>query len=67
MTKTVLYPLIATGVIALTCLGRLNAQQSRGEAISIGTDHIGGVVTGESCVARLELRHRRIQMLPPGQ
>jgi hypothetical protein len=44
MTKTVLYLLIATVVIVLTWLGRLNAQQSRGEAISIGTD-IGGVVT----------------------
>jgi hypothetical protein len=46
MTKTVLYPLIVTGVIVLTWLGRLNAQQSRGEAVSIGTDDIGGVVTG---------------------
>jgi hypothetical protein len=46
MTKTVLYPLIVTGVIVLTWLGRLNAQRSRGEAISIGTDDIGGVVTG---------------------
>src|SRR6266852_4157489 len=46
MTKTILYPLIATGVILLTWLGRLNAQQSHGEAISIGTDDIGGVVTG---------------------
>jgi hypothetical protein len=46
MTKTVLYPLIVTSVIVLTWLGRLNAQQSRGETISIGTDDIGGVVTG---------------------
>ena len=38
--------LIATGVTLLTWLGGLNAQQSRGEAISIGTDDIGGVVTG---------------------
>jgi len=47
MTKTVLYALIVTGVIVLTWLGRLDARQSRGgEAISIGTDDIGGVVTG---------------------
>jgi hypothetical protein len=45
MAKTVAYRLIATGVILLACLGRLNARQSRSEAISIGRDDIGGVVT----------------------
>ena len=46
MTKTVLYPLIATIVIALAWFGRLNAQQSGREAISIGSDDLGGAVTG---------------------
>src|SRR6266852_8680655 len=45
MTERVLYPLIATGVIILVSLSGLNAQQSSGEAISIGGDDIGGVVT----------------------
>src|SRR5258708_1167215 len=44
MTYRVLYPLIATGVILLVSLSGLNAQQSPGEAISIGGDDIGGVV-----------------------
>ena len=48
MTKVALYPLIATGVIVLAWLGRLNAQQSRGEAISIESDAIAGVVTGSN-------------------
>ena len=46
MTKAVLYPLIATVVMALAWFGRLNAQQSGEEAISIGSDDLGGVVTG---------------------
>src|ERR1700682_5314973 len=45
MTKRVSYPLIATGVILLLSLSGLNAQQSPGQAISIGSDDIGGVVT----------------------
>src|SRR6266576_866152 len=45
MTKRVLYPSIATGVILLASLSRLNAQQSPEEAISLGSDDIGGVVT----------------------
>ena len=45
MAKRVLYPLIAIGVILLVSLTGLNAQQSSGEAISIGRDDIGGVVT----------------------
>jgi len=36
MAKRVLYPLIAIGVILLGSLRGLNAQLSRGEAISIG-------------------------------
>lgn len=46
MTKALLYGFIATGVIVLAWSGRLNVLQSRGEAISIGSDDIGGVVTG---------------------
>src|SRR2546426_11944933 len=45
MTNRVLYSLIATSVILLASLSGLNAQQSPGEAISIGSDDIGGVVT----------------------
>jgi len=45
MTNRVLYPLLAAGVILLVSLSGLNAQQSSGEAISIGGDDIGGVVT----------------------
>src|SRR5580765_6219286 len=45
MTKAVLYPLIATGVIALTWFGKLNAQPHPEEAISVGSDDIGGVVS----------------------
>jgi hypothetical protein len=45
MTQRVLYPLIATGAILLLSLGGLTAQQSPGEAILIGGDDIGGVVT----------------------
>src|SRR2546421_1602962 len=45
MSKRVLYPSIATGVILLASLSRLNAQQSPEEAISLGSDDIGGVVT----------------------
>jgi hypothetical protein len=45
MTKRVLYPLIATGVILLLSLSNLNPQQSSGEEILIGGDDIGGVVT----------------------
>jgi hypothetical protein len=45
MTKRVLYPLIAIGVILLVSLRGLNAQQSPGETMSIGSDDIGGVVT----------------------
>src|SRR5882672_3180566 len=44
MTKRVLYPPIATGVILLASLSGLNARQSPDEAISIGSDDIGGVV-----------------------
>ncbi len=44
MTNRVLYPLIAAGVILLVSLSGLNAQQSPGEAISIGGDDIAGVV-----------------------
>src|SRR5689334_2871374 len=45
MAKRVLYLLIAIGVVLLVSLSGLNAQESRGEAISIGDDDIGGVVT----------------------
>src|SRR5438067_918871 len=47
MSKRILYPLglIAAGVILVASLGRLNAQQSTGQAVSIGNDDIGGVVT----------------------
>src|SRR3984893_7070599 len=45
MTKAGLYPLIATSVILLVWFGKLNAQQSPGEAISMGSDAISGVVT----------------------
>src|SRR5882724_11406995 len=47
MSKRILYPLgaIGAGVILLASLGGLNAQQSAGEAISIGSHDIGGVVT----------------------
>jgi hypothetical protein len=45
MAKRVSYPLIAIGVILLVSLTGLNAQQSSGDAISIGRDDIGGVVT----------------------
>jgi hypothetical protein len=45
MAMRVLYPLIAIGVILLVSLRGLNAQQSSGEAVSIGDDDIGGVVT----------------------
>src|SRR5438876_12409227 len=45
MAKRVLYPLIAIGLILLVSLRGLNGQQSSGEAISIGSDDIGGVVT----------------------
>src|SRR5580704_12546052 len=45
MTKKVLYALIATGLILFVSLSGLNARQSSLEAISIGGDGIGGVVT----------------------
>jgi hypothetical protein len=45
MATRVLYPLIAIGVILLVSLRGLNAQQSPGATISIGSDDIGGVVT----------------------
>src|SRR5580700_6381 len=45
MTKRVLYLLIATGAILLLSLRGLTAQQSSGEAVSIGGDDIGGLVT----------------------
>ena len=47
MGKRVSYPLelIAAGVILIASLGGLKAQQSNGEAVSIGNDDIGGVVT----------------------
>src|SRR5256886_2475375 len=45
MAKRVLYPLIAIGLILSVSLRGLNGQQSSGEAISIGSDDIGGVVT----------------------
>jgi hypothetical protein len=45
MTKRVLYSLIASGAILFILLSELNAQQSSGEAISIGGDDIRGVVT----------------------
>ncbi len=37
--------LIAAGVILVASLGGLNAQQSTAEAVSIGNDDIGGVVS----------------------
>src|SRR6266481_5130834 len=45
MTKRGFCPLIATGVIIFVSLSGLNAQQSTGEAISIGDSDIGGLVT----------------------
>src|SRR5438874_2318132 len=48
MAKRVLYPLIALGLILLVSLRGLNGQQSSGEAISIGSDDIGGVVTSSN-------------------
>jgi hypothetical protein len=45
MTTRILFPLIAAGAILLLSLGGLNAQQSAGEAILIGGQDIGGVVT----------------------
>jgi hypothetical protein len=45
MTNRVLYPLIATAVILLLSLSGLTVQRSSGEAIMIGDDDIGGVVT----------------------
>src|SRR5258708_7308622 len=47
MSKRILDPigLIAAGVILAASLGGLNAQQSTGEAVSIGNDDIGGGVT----------------------
>src|SRR6266849_5997349 len=47
MSKRVLYPLglIAAGVILIASLGGLNARLSTGEAVSIGNEEIGGVVT----------------------
>src|SRR5215831_8931687 len=45
MTKRELYPRITTAVILLVSLRGLKAQQSPGEAISIGRDDIAGVVT----------------------
>src|SRR5580692_2414310 len=45
MTKKVFYALIATGLILFVSLSGLNARQSSLEAISIGGDGIGGVVT----------------------
>ena len=47
MTNRVLYPLIATGAILLASVSGLKAQQSAQEAISIGSDDIGGVVTSD--------------------
>src|SRR2546430_16001620 len=49
MAKRVLYPLIAIGLILLVSLRGLNGQQSSGEAISIGSDDIGAVVTSTNC------------------
>src|SRR5882724_8230485 len=47
MSNRVLYRfgLIAAGVIVVASQGRLNAQQSTAEAVSIGNDDIGGVVS----------------------
>jgi hypothetical protein len=47
MSKRILYPLalIAIGVILVASQGGLNGQQSTEEAVSIGDDDIGGVVT----------------------
>ena len=47
MSKRILYPLalIAIGVILVGSQGGLNGQQSTEEAVSIGDDDIGGVVT----------------------
>jgi hypothetical protein len=45
MSKRVLFPLIPTGVMLFVSLSGLNAQQSSGEALSIGADDIAGVVT----------------------
>ena len=47
MSRRIWYPfaLIAAGVILAASLGVLKAQQSTGEAVSIGGDDIGGVVT----------------------
>ena len=45
VTNRVSYSLITISVILLASLSGLNAQQSPGEAISLGSDDIGGVVT----------------------
>jgi S1-C subfamily serine protease len=45
MTNRVLHSLIATSVVLIASLSGLNAQQSPGETVSIGSDDIGGVVT----------------------
>ena len=47
MTNRVLNPLIATGVILLASISGLEAQQPTEEAISMGTDDVGGVVTSD--------------------
>src|SRR5438128_209502 len=43
--KRLSYALIAAGVVVLASLNRVNARQSLEQAISIGNDDIGGVVT----------------------
>ena len=43
--KRLSYALIAAGVVLLASLNRVNARQSLEQAISIGNDDIGGVVT----------------------
>jgi hypothetical protein len=46
MSQRILFPLVLiAAVILVASLGGLNAQQSSGEAVSIGDDDIGGVVT----------------------
>ena len=46
-------PLIAAGVILVASLCGLNAQQSTSEAVSIGNDDIGGVVSASDRSRRI--------------
>src|SRR6266576_3734048 len=50
MTNRILYPTIAAiafALLSVACLAVVKAQQPAGEAVSIGDDDIGGVVTSE--------------------